>query len=76
MSLTRGAAQLCQRPVFHRFLAWLCHASIASHEQAAEVLRRHLNIASRRELDQSQEAAERYRYLIRQFNDWMSWGNQ
>ena len=64
MSLTRGAAQLCQRPVFHRFLAWLCHASIASHEQAAEVLRRHLNIASRRELHQVAIPLSRLRALV------------
>lgn len=72
MSLTRGSAQLCQRPVFHRFLQSLTRGQVDNPEQAAAALRHQLQIQSRRELDANQQAADRYRQLIRQFNEWMN----
>ena len=72
MRYTQGAARLCQRPNFQRFLAWLTNQAVQDANQAAVALRTQCQIQSRRELNTNPEAGKRYQQLIRQFNDWMN----
>ncbi|EGQ9107544.1 hypothetical protein DDM60_002659 [Vibrio cholerae] len=72
MTLTRGSVLLCQKANFRAFLSQLTQQEVNDADTAAKVVRELCQVQSRRELDTLSAAAERYRVLIRQFNDWLN----
>lgn len=67
-SLAKGAAILCGKPAFQRFLAQELNETIESPERAALVVRTICQVKSRAELDHNAEAARTWRALVRAFN--------
>lgn len=72
MNLTKGAAILCQRGRFQRFLSLVANREINTSDQAALAVREYCGVSSRRELNTCDEAAKLYFSLIDQFNAWSS----
>lgn len=65
--LVKGAVRFCLMPRFWQFLSHTGD-TVTNEAEAAIALRRRCGIASRRELNTSPEAQERYADLIFQFN--------
>jgi len=60
-SLSRAAGMLCGNPDFQASIG------VTSAESAAAHVRRHCQVASRRELDTNKDAAKRFHELRRRF---------
>lgn len=70
MQFVKGAALMCSRPSFQRYLSTLSGYNVTSTENAASALRDLLDIKSRRELATNAAARSRYQSLIASFNAW------
>lgn len=68
MSLARGAALLCQKPAFQKFLAVQLQVPVPSAEQAAQWVRQACEVQSRAEFDRCPRAAQRWQALVKLFN--------
>lgn len=69
--LSQIAAILCGIVAFRRFLTEEQNADIAGGDEAAEWLRKHCNIASRRDLDTNEIAAAKFKRLRDGYDVWM-----
>lgn len=70
MQFVKGAALMCARPSFQRYLSTKVRYAVTSPEEAAVALRELVGIASRRELATNTAARFRYQELIASFNTW------
>lgn len=72
MNVTRGAVMLAKKPRFQAFLAQETATAINNEHQAGIAIRTLCAVRSRAEFNTDPHAAERYRNLIRRFNQWMN----
>ena len=71
-SYAKGAAMLCDRPAFRDFLTSMTGRAVGDANAAAKEVRLACDVLSRRELNTSPQAAEKYRALVARFNSWLS----
>ena len=67
----RGAARICRNPLFREYFTTLTGEAIVDAAAAADALRRHCGVESRRELLSGSPAGERFLELLEAFNDWL-----
>ena len=67
-----GSAILCRNPLFRDFLTAKTGRPVGDAEAAAKEVRLACDVVSRRELDATPEAGEKYRALVKAFNEWLS----
>lgn len=70
MNIVKGAAILCAKPKFRAFLSELMGWQVVSEDDAAAAVRAHCQIESRREFRANSRAAQAWKDLVEQFNDW------
>ncbi len=71
MRYCRGAAMLCNNPLFREFLTVETGRPVPDAGAAAAEIRNECQVLSRRELDGNQEAGRAYLALVERFNDWL-----
>lgn len=67
---TAEAAIKCGEPLFQQFLADATQHTVTNKEQAAEAFRQYCQIESRKELNTSDKAAQRWQTIKKWFKQW------
>lgn len=67
----RAAALLCRNPKFWHFLCETGQIFEANETLATEWLRQELDISSRAELKENQEAVRRLKFIMKELYEWM-----
>lgn len=67
----RGAAMLCNNPLFRDYLTATTGRAVPDAATAAAEVRLACGVLSRRELDGNEQAGREYLVLVERFNDWL-----
>lgn len=67
----RGAAMLCNNPLFRDYLTATTGRMVPDANAAAAEVRLACGVLSRRELDGNEQAGREYLALVERFNDWL-----
>jgi hypothetical protein len=67
----KGAAMLCNNPLFRDYLTATTGRIVPDAATAAAEVRLACGVLSRRELDGNEQAGREYLALVERFNDWL-----